>query len=158
CNEANESVIVGLRSPALTTNAGRTVPLGVDGTAEPTSTALYSGASGISGTISFHLCGPDPTPNSDTSDDCSTEVPGSPVTKSVANGNGTYVSPTVHVSQAGTYLWIANYGGDTNNNATSNGCNEANESVVVGPRDTALTTNAGGPFRLGEDGTSDLTD
>ena len=34
---------------------------------------------------------------------------------------------------AGTYHWIANYGGDANNNATTNGCNGANENVVVEP-------------------------
>src|SRR5206468_1652570 len=81
---------------------------------------------------------------------------GSDVTKTV-NGNGTYVSPAIHVGSAGTYHWIANYGGDANNSATANTCNGANENVVVNPRSPTVTTDAGGPFTLGADGT-DLTD
>src|SRR5204862_1299298 len=52
--------------------------------------------------------------------DCSAanEVAGSPVTNTTVNGNGVYVSPAIHVTQAGTYRWIANYGGDANNNPT----------------------------------------
>jgi uncharacterized repeat protein (TIGR01451 family) len=153
-----EQLVITPKQPSLTTNAGPNVTLGVNGTDLSDSSTLSGGTSDISGTITFHLYGPDPTPNSDTSDDCSNEVTGSPVTKSVDSGNGTYVSPTVHVSQAGTYHWIANYGGDSNNNATANLCNEANESVVVNKRDTSLTTDAGGPFRLGENGTVDLHD
>ena len=38
--------------------------------------------------------------------------------------------------------WIANYGGDANNNATANGCNGANENVVVSPRSPTVTTQA----------------
>jgi uncharacterized repeat protein (TIGR01451 family) len=78
------------------------------------------------------------------------------VTKTV-NGNGVYVSPAIHVGSAGTYHWIANYGGDTNNNATANDCNEANENVVVNPLSPNVTTNAGPTVRLGANGT-DLTD
>jgi hypothetical protein len=42
---------------------------------------------------------------------------------------------------AGTYRWIANYGGDSLNAATANGCNEANENVVVERHDSALVTH-----------------
>ena len=42
----------------------------------------------------------------------------------------------------GTYRWIANYGGDVNNTATANGCNEPNESVLVNPAKPTIATVA----------------
>jgi uncharacterized repeat protein (TIGR01451 family) len=134
-------------SPTLTTNAGGPVTLGVNGSDLTDSATLSGGTAAISGTITFRLY-------SDAS--CTTQV-GSDVTKTVS-GNGVYVSPVIHVDSAGTYHWVANYGGDANNSATTNGCNEANENVVVNPRDTSLTTDAGGPFRIGESGKVDLSD
>src|SRR5947207_14368160 len=63
----------------------------------------------------------------------------------------------VFSSVPGSYRWIANYGGDANNSATSNGCNGTNENVVVNPRSPALSTNAGSDVTLGATGT-DLSD
>ena len=160
CDDQGENPVVNPLGPTLSTNAGGDKVLGVNGT-DLSDTATLSGATNdASGTISFHLYGPDPTPNSDTSDDCSNEVAGSPVTKTPVAGNDDYVSPAIHVDKAGTYHWIANYSGDNNNNKTTNGCNGANESVVVSPRDTSLTTDAGGPYRLSGDElpSVDLTD
>ncbi len=56
------------------------------------------------------------------------------------NGNGTYTSASFTPSTIGTYFWIANYGGDTNNAPTANVCGAANESVIV----TAVGAGAGG--------------
>ena len=57
-------------------------------------------------------------------------------------GNGSYGStPAFTPTAAGTYRWIANYSGDANNNATANGCNAANENVVV----TLPVTPVGAP-------------
>ena len=149
CSE--EQLVVGKASPALSTNAGPNVTLGVNGTDLPDSATLTGATSDASGTITFHLY---------FGADCSAanEVAGSPVSFSPVAGDGTYVSPSIHVTKAGTYRWIANYGGDANNSATANTCNGTNENVVVSPRDTSLTTDAGGPFRLGENGTVDLHD
>ena len=121
CNGTNENVVVNLRSPTVTTNAGGNVVFGANGNDLSDSATLSGGTTNISGTITFQLY-------SDTN--CAVEVSGSPVTKPV-NGNAVYASPTIHVSAAGTYRWIANYGGDANNNATTNTCNGANESVTV---------------------------
>jgi uncharacterized repeat protein (TIGR01451 family) len=143
----DETLVVGKASPTVTTNADGPVTLGVNGSDLTDSATLSGGTAGISGTISFKLY-------SDAN--CTVQV-GSTVTTTVDSGNGTYVSPSVHVNAAGTYHWVANYLGDANNSATSNGCNEANENVVVNPRDTSLTTDAGGPFRI-EGGTASLTD
>src|SRR5439155_16684837 len=63
-----------------------------------------------------------------------------------------YVSPLIHGTLAGTYRWVANYGGDANNSATTNGCNGTNENVVVSPRSPALSTDAGADVELGATG------
>src|SRR5437773_7929134 len=86
---------------------------------------------------------------------CTVQV-GSNLTKTSTRNPYTTPSPT-HVGSAGTYHWIANYGGDANNNATSNVCKAANENVVINPLCLTVTTNASGPFTLGVDG-NDLTD
>ena len=129
CNAANESTLVNPASPGLTTQASptATVPAGL------TDTATLSGGFNPTGTITFHLY-------SDAS--CSTEVSGSPVTKTVS-GNSDYTSPAISVSAAGTYFWRDSYGGDTNNAAIAlTGCNAANESTLVNPASPGLTTQA----------------
>jgi uncharacterized repeat protein (TIGR01451 family) len=147
----DETLVVGKASPTLTTDAGGDLTLGVNGS-DLSDTATLSGTtSDATGTITYHLY---------FGTDCSAanEVAGSPVTNPNVDGNGDYVSPSIHVTKAGTYRWVANYGGDDNNEATHNGCNGENENLVVKPRDTSLTTDAGGPYRIGEGGTVDLTD
>jgi uncharacterized repeat protein (TIGR01451 family) len=147
----DETLVVGKASPTLTTDAGGDLTLGVNGS-DLSDTATLSGAtSDATGTITYHLY---------FGTDCSAEneVAGSPVTNPNVDGNGDYVSPSIHVTKAGSYRWVANYGGDDNNEATHNGCNGENENLVVKPRDTSLTTDAGGPYRIGEGGTVDLTD
>src|SRR6185436_3115373 len=137
----DETLVVGKASPTVTTDAGDDITLGVNGSDLSDSATLSGATSDASGKITFHLYfGADCSP--------ANEVTGSPVENTQVNGNGTYNSPSIHVTKAGTYRWVANYGGDDNNSATSNGCNGDNENVVVGPRDTSLTTDAGGPFRL----------
>src|SRR2546423_997226 len=121
--------------------------LGVNGNDLTDSATLSGGTAGISGTITFKLF-------SDAN--CTVQV-GSDVTTAVNAGNGVYVSPAIHVNAAGTYHWIANYGGDANNSATANVCNGANENVVVNPAGPSLSTNAGADKVLGAAGT-DLTD
>src|SRR5437868_11186837 len=150
CTYANHHTV---NSPALSTNAGADVELGATGNNLSDSATLSGATSDASGTITYHLY---------RGADCSRseEHTGSPVTNTTVAGNGIYVSPTIHVSLAGTYRWVANYGGDANNSATPNGCNGTNENVVVGPRSPALSTDAGGPFRLSADEipSVDLTD
>ncbi len=122
--------------PAVTTNAGSDVTIG----SALHDTATLSGGNNPTGTITFRLYGPNDAT-------CS----GNPVSTSTAtvNGNGNYVSADFTPTTAGTYRWIANYGGDANNNATSNGCNAANENVVVRQAGPTVTTNAGPNVVLG---------
>jgi hypothetical protein len=65
-------------------------------------------------------------------------------TETVAvNGNGTYTTPIgftlSSVVPAGAYQWHATYSGDSDNTTVSDG-NNANELVIAGPANTALTT------------------
>src|SRR6266487_2199196 len=133
---------------AINTNAGGPFTIGVGGTVALSDTATLSGGtSDATGTISFKLYN---------DANCTVQV-GSTVTKTVA-GNGVYVSPAIVVSATGTYHWIASYNGDTKNFGTTSACGAPNENPVVNPRPTTLTTNAGGPFVLGADGTVALSD
>ncbi len=133
---------------AINTNAGGPYTIGVDGTVALSDTATLSGGTNdATGTISFKLYN---------DANCTVQV-GSTVTKTVA-GNGVYVSPAIVVSATGTYHWIASYNGDTKNFGTTSACGAPNENPVVNPRPTTLTTNAGGPFVLGADGTVALSD
>jgi hypothetical protein len=58
---------------------------------------------------------------------------GSPIATSSASvsGNGAYASASYTASVAGTYQWVASYGGDSGNAAVPGTCGAAGESVVV---------------------------
>src|SRR5207249_4138010 len=65
----------------------------------------------------------------------------------------------ITVNAAGTYHWIASYkSGDANNSDSATKCGDTGENPVVKALGPTLTTNAGGPFRIGEGGTVNLTD
>jgi YVTN family beta-propeller protein len=121
---------VTVATPTLTTTPSPTsVTLG---TTAPTLTdsAVLSGGSAPTGTITFTLY----------YDGGSTPVDTETVPVS---GNGTYSTPAGYTLPAtgtvtGTYQWDAAYSGDANNNAVSdNGA--ANEQVVVSPAATTLS-------------------
>ena len=56
-------------------------------------------------------------------------------------GNGGYQSAPYTPTAAGTYRWIANYSGDSNNEPTTNGCNGTNDNVDVNRADSAIVTH-----------------
>src|SRR5438093_547257 len=86
---------------------------------------------------------------------CTVQVDGN-VTKAVA-GDGVYTSPTIHLRPSATLFPYTTLFRSANNNATANGCNAANENVVVNKPSPAVTTNAGPDVVLGVNG-SDLTE
>ena len=146
---------------SLTTDAGGPFTIGAGGTVSLTDTATLSGGTAnATGTISFKLYGPDPTP-ADPSDDCVAGklVGSASATVNGADGDQYTSSPAISVSAAGTYHWTASYtSGDANNSDSSSACGANKENPVVNPLGTSLTTDAGGPFRIGEDGKVGLTD
>ncbi|HEY5317793.1 MAG TPA: hypothetical protein VIJ20_07425 [Solirubrobacteraceae bacterium] len=106
-------------SPAIATTASAGVAAG--GTISDSAT--LSGGRTPTGTITFNLYAA-----SDTT--CSNSLSTGTAT---VNGNGTYTSPAVTESTAGSYQWVASYGGDANNTAIAEACNEPSEQVVVTP-------------------------
>ena len=103
---------------ALTTQASASVAIG----GQIHDTAFLSGGTNPTGAITFALFGPGDT-----------TCAGPALFTSVVpvSGNGTYDSANFTALVAGTYRWIANYSGDTNNAAAATACNDPNESVVV---------------------------
>ena len=63
------------------------------------------------------------------------------VTKAVT-GNGAYTSPSFMPTAAGTYHWIANYGGDANNSATRMVVTARTRTSSCQPRSPTVTTQA----------------
>jgi uncharacterized repeat protein (TIGR01451 family) len=119
------------------TNASASVEVG----GQIHDTATLAGGFNPTGSITFTLYGPD-----------NATCAGPAIFTSVVpvNGNGDYVSANFTTTQAGTYRWIANYGGDANNGATSNGCNAANENVVVTKKQPVITTLATEGAQVGD--------
>ncbi|HET7029765.1 MAG TPA: hypothetical protein VFI34_04600 [Candidatus Limnocylindrales bacterium] len=137
CNAANENVVVTPKNPTVTTNASASVVVG--GTIHDTAT--LAGGFSPTGTLHFALYGPDDASCSNAA------VFSADIT---VTGNGDYQSGDYTATQAGTYRWIANYGGDANNTATSNDCNEANENVVVTKASPAISTLATEGAQVGD--------
>ena len=100
--------------------------------------ATLAGGSNPTGTITFRLYPPS-SPSCDG---------GAVYTESVTvSGNGGYnTSPGWTTAVAGTYRWTAAYGGDSNNDPASSGCQE--EQVVVSDKasPTINTTPSAGGF------------
>jgi len=137
CNGVNENVVVGKALPAVVTTASAAAALG----GVISDSAVLSGGVSPTGTITFTLFGPN-----------TTTCAGAPIftsTVPVTAGNGTYGSGNFTPTVAGTHRWIANYSGDANNNATTNACNGANESVVVNLAVPTVATTASADVPLG---------
>jgi hypothetical protein len=126
----NEPEAVSPASPAIVTTAGATIILG--SSSKLTDTATLSGGYVPSGSITFNLYGPSSTV-------VDTET-------ATVSGNGNYSTPTGYVpTAAGSYYWVASYGGDTNNN-TATGVHEPETVSAVSP---AIATTPGGTVQIG---------
>jgi hypothetical protein len=140
--------------PAITTTASDAVEIGnpIDDTAHLSGTSLDPDGSKADGTITFKLYGPNDAT-------CATVIEQSVVTLT-NGGDGDYKASDGVLSgtlgsltpkSAGTYRWVASYSGDSPNTLSVSGaCNDANESVVVNPRQPTISTTAtAGPLALG---------
>jgi uncharacterized repeat protein (TIGR01451 family) len=123
CGAPNENPVVNPRPTTLTTNAGGPFVLGAGGTVALSDTATLSGGtSGAGGTITFMLF-------SDSG--CANQV-GADVMAAVNGADGkNYTSPPITVNAAGTYYWVASYGSDSKNAASSSTCGDVNETPLV---------------------------
>jgi hypothetical protein len=94
--------------------------------------ATLGGGANPTGTITFTLYGPGDTT-------CASSIFQSPITVS---GNGNYQSGDFTANEAGTYQWVASYGGDDNNPAVSTACGDVAGQVGVGKASPAFSTTA----------------
>ncbi|MEA2369700.1 MAG: hypothetical protein QOH12_94, partial [Solirubrobacteraceae bacterium] len=129
CGAANESVTVTKAPPTILTTASASVPAG--GTISDS--AVLAGGFSPTGTITFTVFGPNDA-----------TCTGTPLGTSTATvtGNGTYPSGPFTAAGAGTYNFVAVYGGDANNAGATSACGAANESVTVRPAAPTITTTA----------------
>jgi len=58
------------------------------------------------------------------------------------SGNGIYTSDAFTPVQPGTYLWVASYNGDTNNNPATTACGDPGETSTVTKTSPTMTTHA----------------
>ena len=129
CNDANETTVVNKASPTIATTASASVAVGNN----ISDSATLAAGFGSTGAITFTLYGP----NNPTCTGGGIFTSTKPV-----SGNGVYASDPFTTTQAGTYLWIASYGGDVNNDAVAGACGNPGESVIVQRASPVVTTSA----------------
>ena len=96
----------------------------VVGSAILTDSAILSGGSNATGSITFTLTAPDGSTST--------------VGTVTVTGDGTYNAPTVLATEVGTYTWHASYSGDNlNNSAVDNGQNDSLTTIKA----TAVISN-----------------
>ena len=129
-NSADATTDVVSAFPTLTTQASGSVMLG----GSISDTATLSGSSSATGEIAFYAYGPNDS-----------SCAGSPAFTSAVSvaGDGSYNSGPFTPAAAGTYRFVASYGGDVNNKGVATACTDANESVtVIAPPPTPTTRAA----------------
>jgi Bacterial Ig domain len=108
---------------------------GVVGSAAVTDTAIVTGGDDPTGTITFSLYGPGDTAS------C-TGTPAD-IQSQTVSGDGSYPTPSGFIpAMAGTYYWVASYGGDSQNYPVTTGC--GGESVVITQASPTLSTTPSG--------------
>ena len=145
CNDPGESVVVTKRSPAIQTNASPGVTIG----GQVSDTATLAGEHNpTSGNVTFRLYGP--------ADATCSGTPAFTDTSAIA-GDGSATSASFTPAAAGTYRWIASYGGDANNEPAAGACNDAGETVVVAKATPAIQTTASAGVQIGGQVTDSAT-
>ena len=145
CGDAGETSTVSPATPAISTTATVSAALPA-GTLSDTAT-LTGLTAGATGTVSFRLYGPDPTPGTPTCVDSGAGanlVFTSGPTAITNNGNGTASaqSGSYLPTETGTYFWVASYSGDPNNDAVAGACGAANETSTVTKASPTIATTA----------------
>jgi uncharacterized repeat protein (TIGR01451 family) len=125
CGDDGENDTVNKASPTISTSAAETVTLG--GVIHDSAT--LAGGTNPTGTITFKVYA---------SADCSGAAL---FTTSVdVDGNNTYGPVSYTPANAGTYHWIASYGGDANNSPVSGACGDAGENDTVNKLSPSIST------------------
>jgi hypothetical protein len=132
CGDPGETSTVTKASPTITTSATATATVG--GTISDTAT--LSGGTAPTGTITFNVFGPN---------NATCTLPAVFTSTMPLSGNGATSAPFAPLVP-GTYLWVATYSGDANNNSVSTACGATEETSVVG----LLFAPGGGSFAIGD--------
>jgi hypothetical protein len=147
CGDRNESTVVAVRRPRLTTSASPVAYLRNVPRVRAVGNPIYDSARLTrtfrgTGEITFELYGPD-------DDTCSR--PPIFTTATVVKGNGIHNSEAFTPTASGVYRWRATYSGDANNApAGPTDCDDPAEQVrVTVPADPELTTSASPAVTLG---------
>ncbi|MDT4922032.1 MAG: hypothetical protein QOI15_2934, partial [Pseudonocardiales bacterium] len=82
-----------------------------------------------------------------------------PTTGTLDASGAATASPSYVPTQAGAYVWVASYPGDTLNDPVSGTCSDANESatIVAAQINVAKSANPGGPVSAGDNIGFDIT-
>jgi hypothetical protein len=137
-NDPSERTVVSAAGPSIVTTPGGTLTLG--SSTKLTDSATLSGGVNETGTVTFYLFAPGVTPNATDSNNIYSDA----VTVS---GNSTYTTasgtnPGGYLpTAAGTYQWVAVYGGDKNNAAATSPFGSEPETV-----NTSTTPVGSGQF------------
>ena len=125
CNDDDETSVVAKAQPSIVTSTTPTTTT-VEGLVADTAT--LSGGFNPTGTITFRVFGPN--------DATCTEPPIFEDTRPLNQGGATSV---FNATIPGTYIWVATYNGDNNNEAASNPCGEISETFRVFQEPTLTT-------------------
>jgi len=136
-DSATEATVVAMAvkaTPTLVAAAAASVPAG----SAIADAATLAGGHDATGTIAFDVYGPGDAA-------CATSLAGS--TASVS-GDGTYASAPFVATTAGTYRWVARYGGDVDNEAAGpTACGDPAQAVVVTKASPSLAVH-GSPLTV----------
>jgi 6-phosphogluconolactonase (cycloisomerase 2 family) len=124
-----------LARTALSTQASASVVVG----GQVSASATLTGGASPTGTVMFDVFGPGDTT-------CSTPLAMSTAT---VTGSGTYTAAPITATSAGTYSWIASYGGDAANSVAATACTSPTAAVLVTPASPVLSTGASGSGAVG---------
>ena len=141
CNDVNESTIVAPPGPTLATMASPNIVLGAGNLSDSATVSGRTNPIGAS-TITFRLYGPNDA-------NCTNAPVFAPAAVNYPIAGGPVNSPAFTPTLAGTYRWIATYGGDGNNPPVAGLCNDINESTIVAPPGPQIITLASPTIVLG---------
>jgi archaellin len=136
CEASGETSTVNKAAPTLSTNASANITIGD----KVKDTATLSGGYNPTGTVTFKLYGPG-------NGTCAN--PAAYTSSPIAVSGSSAESPEFTPTEVGTYRWVAEYSGDTNNDQASDACNGVNESVEVAQATPTISTTPGGPVTVG---------
>ena len=148
CGDTGETSLVTPAAPGITTVAkstargGATLPVnsGIYDTAK-----IYDISAPITGNVTFRVYLPGDTTCEVAAPTRTFVVDVSTATVVTDANDKKYIevtSPTYNASAAGTYRWVASYGGDANNVAVSGACNDAGENIPVEKASPTIETTA----------------